>query len=348
MSNASDDSNFVNGSPSRKKANLLLRFIGKPKLIDFAFATFCLLMIIYYILFINTLKVPQWDAAVYLLNAHGWLAHTGLAETIRPPLISWIIAGIWMFTGEDWTLIKHVQMVFTVASIIILYLLLKRRKGPLFAFGVSTLTLSNAYLFYYTSQILTEGVSLFFLILTLYFLEDKGQKNWLLAGVSIGLTFAARYPIILQGLIILTVESILKKDTIFGLKTFLVTVSVILLVILLVYVRTGFFEMAVEEDKRFGIILSPYYVVNSIAIWGPAILLLPVAFLFKSTFKDRFNYIFIAWFVWSLIFWSANTSNHQERFMIQFMPATYFLVILAVENLIKFNKNNLIFIKSKA
>lgn len=347
MSSASDDSNYAKDSHSSKKANLL-RFIGSSKLIDSAFATFCFLMIIYYLLFISTLKVPQWDAAVYILNAQGWLTHTDLAETIRPPLISWIIAGIWMLAGEDWTLIKHVQMVFTVASIIILYLLLKRRKGSLFAFGVSTLTLSNTYLFYYTSQILTEGISLFFLILTLYFLEGKERQNWVLAGVSMGLTFAARYPIILQAMIIFTVESILRKDIIFALKTILVTVSVILLVILLVYAKTGLFEMAVEGDKHFGIVLSPFYVVNSIAIWGPAILLLPVAFLFKSTYKDKFNYIFIAWFVSSLIFWSANTSNHQERFMIQFMPAAYFLVILAVENLIKFNKNNLILLKSKA
>jgi 4-amino-4-deoxy-L-arabinose transferase-like glycosyltransferase len=305
-------------------------------------------MIIYYLLFISSLRVPQWDAAVYMLNAHGWLTHTDLAETIRPPFISLIIAGIWMLTGEDWTLIKHVQIVFTIASIIILYRLLKRRKGPLFAFGVSTLTLSNSYLFYYTSQILTEGVSLFFLILTLYFLEGKERQNWVLAGVSMGLIFAARFPIILQGLIIFAVESILRRDAIFTLKTILATVSVIVLVILLVYSKTGLFEIAGEGGKHFGIILSPFYVVNSIAIWGPAILLLPVTLLFKSTFKDKFNYIFIAWFVSSLIFWSANTSNHQERFMIQFMPAAYFLVILAVENLIKFNNNNLIFVKSKA
>lgn len=346
MSNASDDSNYAKDLHSRKKVNVL-RFFESSKLIDSAFATFCVLMIIYYLLFISTIQVPEWDGAVYILNAQGWMTHTELAETIRPPLISWIIAGIWMLMGEDWTLIKHVQMVFTVASIIILYLFLKGKKGPLFAFGVSTLTLSNSYLFYYTSQILTEGLSLFFLILTLYFLEGRKRQNWLLAGMSMGLTFAARYPIILQCLIVFTVESILRRDAIFALKTILVTVSLILLVILLVYSKTGLFEMAGEGGKHFGIVLSPFYVVNSVTIWGPAILLLPVSFLFKSTFKDKFNYIFVAWFVLSLIFWSANTSNHQERFMIQFMPAAYFLVILALENLIKFSKNNLIFLKSK-
>jgi len=345
MSTGSDDAH--NKDIHRPKKVAFLKFMGTSKSVDVAFAVFCLLMITYYLFFINSLMVPQWDGAVYMLNAHGWLTNTDLLQIYRPPLLSWIIAGIWSLTGQDWMMIKHVPMAFTVASSIILYLLLKKRKGPLFSFGVSILTFSNAWLFYYTSQILTEGISLFFVILTLYFLEGKQQHNWVLAGVSMGLTFAARYPIILQSLIIFTVESILRRGAIFALKTILVTGSVIVLVILIVYAKTGLFEMALEADKDFGTMLSPFYIVFSIAIWGPAILLLPVAFLFKSTFKDKSNYIFIAWFVSSLIFWSANASNHQERFMIQLMPAAYFLVILAVENLLKFNKNNLIFIRSK-
>jgi 4-amino-4-deoxy-L-arabinose transferase-like glycosyltransferase len=347
MSTDSDDSGYSKDLHWPKKVSFQ-GFTGSSRLVDLAFAIFCLLMITYYLFFISTLKVPQWDGAVYMLNAHEWLTNTNLREIFRPPLFSWIIGAIWTLTGEDWTVIKHVQMVFTVASIILLYILLKRRKGSLFAFGVSTLTLSNAYLFYFTSQILTDGISLFFLILTLYFLECKKQHNWVLAGVSMGLTFATRYPIFLQALVIFAVESISRREKIFTLKAAVVTVSVILLVILMMYSKTGLFEVGGPRSTNFGFALSPFYVINSIAIWGPAILLLPVAFLFKSTFKDKFNYIFIAWFVLSFIFWSANTSNHQERFMIQFMPAAYFLVILALENLIKFNKNNLIFLKSKS
>jgi len=347
MSTNSDDSGYSKDLHWTKKVSFQ-RFTGSSKLVDLAFAIFCLLMITYYLFFISTLKVPQWDGAVYMLNAHEWLTNTNLREIFRPPLFSWIIAGIWTLTGEDWTVIKHVQTAFTVASIILLYILLRRRKGSLFAFGVSTLTLSNAYLFYYTSQILTEGISLFFLVLTFYSLESNKRHNWLLAGISIGLTFATRYPILLQSLIIFAVQSILRRDAIFTVKTALVTISVIVLVIFVVYAKTGLFQGAMEGDTDLGIMLSPFYVVNSIAIWGPAILLLPLAFLFKSTFKDKFNHIFIAWFVLSLIFWSANTSNHQERFMIQVMPAAYFLVVLALENLMKLNKNNLIFLKSKS
>lgn len=342
----SDDSGYGKDVDLPKKL-AFQRLMGSSRLVDLAFYIICLVMITYYLFFISTLKVPLWDGGVYMLNAHDWMTNTDLLEIFRPPLFSWIIAGIWTLTGEDWTMVKHVQMAFTMAAAILLYTLLKSRKGSLFAFGVSTLTLTNTHLFYYTSQILTEGISLFFLILTFYFLESKKKYNWLFAGISIALTFAARYPILLQGLIIFVAESILKRNAISTIKTALVTISVIVPVIIMVYLKTGIFQGAMEGDASLGIILSPFYLVNSINIWGPAIFLLPVAFLFKSTFKDKFNYIFIAWFALSLIFWSANTSNHQERFMIQFMPAAYFLVILALENIIKFNKNNLIFLKSK-
>jgi hypothetical protein len=103
--------------------------------------------------------------------------------------------------------------------------------------------------------------------------------------------------------------------------------------------------MALEKDSNFGGSFSSFYIVNALPIWGPAILLLPVAFLFKSTFNDKFNYFFILLFIISLLSWSINASNHQYRFMIQFMPAVYFLVILAIENLIKFDRNNLIFLR---
>jgi hypothetical protein len=236
-------------------------------------------------------------------------------------------------------------MAFTVAGIVLLYLLLRRRKGAWFALGVSTLTLTNAQLFFYTSQMLAEGISLFFLILSLYFLEGTKKTHWVLSGISIGLTFAARYPILLQAIIIFLAESVLKRDVKSIAKGTISIVAIILVVVFIVFAKTGTFQMALEKDSNFGSSLSSFYIVNALPIWGPAILLLPVAFLFKSTYKDKFNYIFIVWFFISLLSWSTNASNHQYRFMIQFMPAAYFLVILAIENLIKLDRSNIIFLR---
>jgi hypothetical protein len=62
-------------------------------------------------------------------------------------------------------------------------------------------------------------------------------------------------------------------------------------------------------------------------------LLVPVAFLFRRTYVDNYNYVFIAWFVTSFLFWSAIAENQQARFMGQLMPAAYYLAILAIENI---------------
>jgi 4-amino-4-deoxy-L-arabinose transferase-like glycosyltransferase len=289
----------------------------------------------------------MWDGAVFLLNAQNWLNNSDLFQVYRPPLISWIMSGIWFLTGQNWVTTKYVQTIFTIASIFLLYFLLKRKKGALFALGVSALTLSNSQLFFYTAQIRTEGISLFFLILTLYFFEGTKRTHWVMSGISIGLSFAARYPILLQSLVIFAVESILKKDLMSTIKSIIAISLVILAVIFVVYVKTGTFQLALDKDSDFGNTLSSYYLVNSIQIWGPAIILLPVAFLFRSTFKDKFNYIFIAWFMISFLSWSTNSSNHQFRFMIQFMPAAYFLVMLTIENLVRYDGNNFIFVRSK-
>jgi 4-amino-4-deoxy-L-arabinose transferase-like glycosyltransferase len=342
LSSDSSDSNYSKDRGIIRKLEFE-RYLRSPVLIDFIFGIFCLSTILYYSFFISDIKAPIWDGAEFMINAREWLDNT-TAEKFASPLFSWIIAAIWIFTGENWTTIKYVQMAFTIASVVLLYVILRRRKGALFALGVSALTLTNAQLFYYTSQILTEGISLFFLILTLYFFEGTKRVHWVLSGISTGLTFAARYPILLQSMTIFVVESILRKDIKSSIKATIAIIAVILLVVGIVYAKTGTFEMALE-DSNFGTLLSSYYIVNAIPIWGPAILLLPVAFLFKSTYRDKFNFIFIAWFIISLLSWSTNASNQQYRFMIQFMPAAYFLVILAIENVIKFDKNNLIFQK---
>jgi hypothetical protein len=38
-------------------------------------------------------------------------------------------------------------------------------------------------------------------------------------------------------------------------------------------------------------------------------------------------------FVTSFLFWGANAENQQARFMIQLMPAAYYLAVLAIENI---------------
>ena len=297
------------------------------------FVVFTGAILVYYSYYISQMAIPTWDGAVYLENARNWLKGEPLIGSYRPPLISWIIAGIWSILGEDWILAKYVQMMFTVGAGVLLYLTLRATKGSLFALGVTVLTMLNPQIFFWSTQIITEGFSLFFLTLTLYCLKSKKQYLWFIAGIAMGLTFASRYPIFLPAIVLFIAESIARRNIKLIRNTIVTLVPVIILVVAAVYVKAGEFDVAITRDTRLSPVLSPYYILNSIEIFGPVFLLVPVAFLFRRTYVDNYNYVFIAWFVTSFLFWSAIAENQQARFMGQLMPAAYYLAILAIENI---------------
>jgi hypothetical protein len=112
-------------------------------------------------------------------------------------------------------------------------------------------------------------------------------------------------------------------------------VPALILIALIVYLKAGTFTTALSKDTTVDPFLSPYYLANSINIWGLAFLLVPVALICRRTYDDKFNYSFVVWFVVSLLFWSASSGNWQFRFAIQYTPAVYFLSILAIENIVK-------------
>jgi 4-amino-4-deoxy-L-arabinose transferase-like glycosyltransferase len=309
--------------------------------IDILFTIFFVAFSVYLYSHVSNVVVPPSDAADYLLNARNWLSNTplegGTYPTTRAPLISWIIAGVWMIIGENWIIINYLMPIFTLGAGILLYMVLRKRKGSLFAFGVSALTMLNPQVFFWSTHILTESLSLFFLILSLYFLKSEKESHWLLAGIAIGLTFASRYPIFIQSLTILVVEVIIRKNPRLAIRTIMTAIPVIIIVVLVVVIKTGTFAGASEPNSHFTFLLTPFYLENSIYIWGYAFFLVPIAFLFKKTYSDPYNYTFIAWFIVSLIFWSAHSMVHLPRYTVHYSPAIYYLAILAIENIRNIN-----------
>jgi 4-amino-4-deoxy-L-arabinose transferase-like glycosyltransferase len=114
-------------------------------------------------------------------------------------------------------------------------------QGGVFAFGVSMLTMLNPQVFFWRTHITTEGLSLFFLTLSLYFMKCEKSSHWLLGGISVGLTFAARYTISLQAIAIFVAESITRRNPKFVIKTLMTMLPMIALVVMIVYFKTGTF-----------------------------------------------------------------------------------------------------------
>jgi hypothetical protein len=302
---------------------------------DILFGLFFIALLLRYYYFVSALETPMWDGAVYLENARDWLTGARLFEPYRPPLLSWLISLVWSLGGEGWEAVKFLSPAFTLGAGALLYITLKRHKGGLFALGVVSLTMLNAQVFFYSTQIYAEGLSLFFLVATLFFLKEGRPNHWFLAGITIGLTFASRYPIVLQAVTLFLVESLIRKDWRLVLRTVGGALAVMVPVVLAVVAKTGEFQMALPKDTSFTPFLSGFYLLNSLNIWGLAVILVPFAFIFRRTYADRYSYSFIMWFAMSLLFWSANSDNQQFRFVIQFTPAVFYLALLSVENLVK-------------
>jgi 4-amino-4-deoxy-L-arabinose transferase-like glycosyltransferase len=305
--------------------------------IDFIFIICYVIYSILFYAYVSMMAMPEYDAADYLVNARDWVSNEQLYSDIRPPLISWIIAGVWSLTGENWIIIKYLMPVFTLAAGLVLYKHLKEYKGSMFAFGVTALTLLNPYVFFWSTQILTEGLSLFFLVMTLYFCKSKNKNSELLTGIMLGLTFASRYPIAIQAITIVIVEAIIRRNPKYLIRVLIGAIPIILFVVLAVYLKNGSFSGAISQDTIFIFPPSSFYLSNWQEIWGFGFLLAPLALMFRRTWVNKYNYTFIAWFIIALLFWSSNSYNYQPRFAIQFTPAISFLVILALENISRFN-----------
>ena len=238
------------------------------KKFDIAIVVLSIALAFYYFYYVSLVAFPHWDSAIYLENAQNWLRGDPLEASYRPPLVSWIIASVWSVSGEDWTTAKYIQPIFTIAAGIVYYLALKKHKGDFFAFGVAALTMLNGYVFYWSTQILTESLSLFFLILSIYFLQSKSRWGWIIAGIAIGLTFGSRYPIFVLAVALFAIEIAVSRDTRKLLTTMLGIVPVVLLIIMAVYLKSGSFTIAIERDTELSLILSTFYLQKFITIFG--------------------------------------------------------------------------------
>lgn len=323
------------------------------RITDVTFLLFLAVLCVLYYFTILTDQVPMWDPAVYLTNARDWLTGAPLSEIYRAPLISWIIAGVWAVVGEDWQNVKYLSALFGVGAVVILYLRLRRDKNAPFALGVAALTMMSPQVFFFSTQIYTETLSLFFLLATLYLIKSERPTFWFLAGIASALTFAARYPIILQAAVLVIVESYARRNWHILTRAVVGAVPVVAAVVSIVFLKTGTFQVASASNTNFSA-LSSYYVLNSISTWGWIFLLVPLALILRPTYNDRYNHVFIAWFVCSMVFWSANATL-SLRFTIQFTPAVIFLALLALETFVKnsepllaFLRKDLVFLPKKS
>ncbi len=131
------------------------------------------------------------DNAFYIIFAKSILAGKGYASPMTPdyaptghfpPGYSAILAFFMMFTGDNYLLLKILNGLFLLASILILYKLMWKLTGNApFAFSVAALMLLNKHLYMYATILMSEMPYLFFTTLTLLMawqLTESGKAFW--------------------------------------------------------------------------------------------------------------------------------------------------------------------------
>lgn len=299
---------------------------------DVIFVIMLLIFIALQVDYVSKLTSPGWDGGVYLENAKNWEEGAEIYQPYRPQLISMVAAPLFtVFTEvEVFEIFKWSSLFFAVLSIVLLYIILKEDETGIFALGVCLLILFNKYFFYHTSQIYTENISLFFLVCVLYYSRKKNTAAYVMAGALMGLTFASRYPIVLQAGIIILISNILRKDT----KGFFVSAGAAFVIgatyIATIIIKTGSFSVGHGADMKFHFI-STFYLENVFEIFGPVFLLVIMGLFFL---KKR-DFVYVGWALAAFIFWSLNATNHQIRFSIQWMPAVYYLGMVAIREVME-------------
>lgn len=187
--------------------------------------------------FVFMTQVLLWDEPVYLSNAYFHIDKNYFQEDFRFPLLEYVIAGFWFFTGVSVFSAQLLMIAISVLTLFVYYLLSRRVLSNLFLRGLSLTFLAFSPVFlYWGFRIYTDVLSLLFLLLSLYFFfeyYDRTKKGvgWradvllFLSGLCTALAFLAKFPAAISSLLIvpyLLYQKRFRDFVFYGLGNFLV------------------------------------------------------------------------------------------------------------------------------
>ena len=280
--------------------------------------------------FINAFEYafPIWDGASYLENAKDLLLGLPLYEKFRPQLISFITAIIWSIIGINWGVIRVLSPIFFSLAITLIYLSL-RDENKILAYLTIIFTSICPVIIEWTPHILVHALALLMVSLTYYSLiKDKWWSPYL-AGLACGLTFMARYPIVVIPASMIIFYMFVDKRYRESILSVLIASFLISTYVMWMTSREGVFLLGLAKDVSLKITdlrFSFYYLENGDKIWGP-IFIFSIFSAFYIIFRDgsRAAKLMLIWTVAPFLLWSIHPTNLNMRFTYEFAPAVVYL-----------------------
>ncbi len=145
------------------------------------------------IFFLAKYHLPIWDEAVYLgMGRYIYsLGGSGLWEMLRPPALPLITGLFWKLQLPQIVFSEIIAVLSGVGSIVLCYLISNKLFNKRVAVLAAALLAASPLFFLYSSYILTEVPSLFFVLATIYFFINK---RYYLCGASAALAMLFKFP----------------------------------------------------------------------------------------------------------------------------------------------------------
>ncbi|UCH37828.1 MAG: glycosyltransferase family 39 protein [Candidatus Bathyarchaeota archaeon] len=306
---------------------------------DIAVTMFLGLLLGFKLMRIDQILFPIWDGAVSLINARNLLAGVPLYEWFRPLVLSVITAGIWLFTGENFVIIKYVHIIFTLLTGVVFYILLKKDMGGSYALAGTILLMTSTQILLWSDHMIVHGISVFFATLTVWLWRKNTAKRWILGGLSGSLALLSRYP---TGFIIVVV---LIAYTITHKKLFLFYSALVGLLLPLVplyfysppllvevlFALVGHYSGLSDVPGTVGADVGTplFYISNAWNVFKVCSILAVLALVFKSTYTKVKNRVWLFWLGSSFIIYTV-IPNQNVRFTFEWTPAVVYLAMLTI------------------
>jgi len=181
------------------------------------FLIFILMLLLLGLWFIWSNSLLLWDENVFLGNARSHISLSNFIEDFRFPLLEYIIASVWFFTGESVFSARLLSVFFYILSVFTFYLIMnilfnKDKKVILF----SALFAITPVMLYWSFRVYADILSMAMSLLVVYFLImyslSKNKYSFIvLVGFFSSMAFLARFALAILVFSVF-VYLIIKKD----------------------------------------------------------------------------------------------------------------------------------------
>lgn len=317
---------------------------------------FGMIIILFIFLLLNVILINFynnifWDSAVYIgmgkfLYSFG---NSGFLEPSRPIILPLILGFIWKINLDVVIFGKILELLFGGGCIYLTYLICKQIFNKKIALISALFLAFSPTFFIFSTKILTEIPSLFFILLSVYFFTNK---KYFLTGLFAGIAFLTRFlELFLFFVIFIIFLLCFNKE-----KKFLKNLSYLLigfLIIIVPYLIFNYFmynnilypfDLQLLLTKYTGFIFHQpfyFYFINLLKENIMILFAIPaLIFIFKKINYEKFLILF-SFLVFFIFF---NIVSHKEiRFMILFLPYLYIITSFSIFSVFNKIKNKKIF-----